>query len=274
MPQWLRRAFPAVVVFTLLALQSSCTASPEFVRKMTPEAALATGDGVLRAYYAGDVATLSASLSEGWDAATREQLAAHSAAAAGRVIERVEVIGFQQRADLALGRHTVLVHQVFFEGGTVEQFELRLVPRQDGTLGLQWLNLVPLEMSHQQRYALANARPGLVHAVFVLIALATLAVTLAAVTVAWARASRWGRLGWTLLALVGSGQWALDWTAGEWSFSLLTVGLPVLGFSQQSVAVAWSLAGYLPVGAIVVLLVLMLRGRRPAAPPPGLAAAP
>ena len=274
MPQWLRRAFPAVVVFALLALQSSCTVSPEFVRKMTPEATLAAGDGVLRAFYAGDAMTLSAWLSEGWDASTRGQLAALSAAAAGREIERVEVIGFQQRATLAGGRHTDLIQQVFFEGGTVEQFELRLVARQDGTLGVQWLNQVPLAMSHQQRFALANAPLGRVHAVFVLIALATLAVTLAAVTVAWARASRWGRLGWTLLALVGSGQWSLDWTAGEWGFNPLSFGLPVLGFTQQSVAVAWSLAGYLPAGAIVVLLVLMLRGRRPVAPPPSPAAAP
>ena len=66
-------------------------------------------------------------------------------------------------------------------------------------------------------------------------------------------------------ALVGTVKWSLVWTTGAWSaLEVLSIGVPSIGFARPTTIEPWLLGGYLPVGALIVLLVLGLRGPRDA----------
>jgi hypothetical protein len=57
---------------------------------------------------------------------------------------------------------------------------------------------------------------------------------------------------WMVFVLVGAGKFAVNWTTGAWTYQLISVQIPCFSMSRLLYG-SWTVAAYLPVGAIAFL---------------------
>jgi hypothetical protein len=223
----------------------------DMIARIMPDGADARARAYLSLLVRGEVDSAAARLvPELQTPEARAQLALVAEELRDRNVDSLAVIGVQVNNlpdvrhvnieyELGDARGWLITNVAVRETGT--QWAVEGVRAQQTTSSLKELN----------RFRLAGQSPARYLWILLMIVAAAVSVA-AAVIVARTRGmpKRWW---WVLVALVGVGQFALNWTTGQWEFRPIQFQLLAAGYTKSGPVAPWVLSFSLPIGAVVAL---------------------
>jgi hypothetical protein len=221
------------------------------IERMMPAGADQRARGYLSLFVRGEVDSAAAGLiPELQTADARQQLEAIAEVLRGRSVDSLEVIGLNVHSTPD-ARHVNISYQL----GDARGWAIANVAVRER--GADWrvegvtAQTTPASLEEMNRFRLGGQSVGR-YLLLLAMVLAVVTSLVTAVVVARTRGmpKRWG---WAALALVGVGQFSLNWTTGEWAFHPLQFALFSAGFLKVGPVAPWILAVALPAGAAVAL---------------------
>jgi hypothetical protein len=125
---------------------------------------------------------------------------------------------------------------------------------QSGTSTVTGFHVYPIPESVESHNRFTLSGKEQVHYVVLLLAFASLGVSIFGVIACLRTPMGKRRWLWALVCLVGVGRLAINWTTGAVGFTLAWIGFPPSGAAMVPLYSPWIVYTSLPVGAVVVLI--------------------
>ncbi len=146
-------------------------------------------------------------------------------------------------------------YQLEFENNVFVQVSV-VALKQDGEIGLAGLHVKALEKRLEEMYKFSlQGKPTTHYAILaaMIVSVLLVLVTIIHIMMNWKKLR--SPIRWLVFSLFGITAWSLNWTTGETSFQLLSIGLLGGGFSTDNPGYApWMLSCYPPIIAALYWL--------------------